>query len=652
MILPNLYSRCNKPVQATEAFKKALQYFPEDLELLVDFASHLDLFNSGQSAQIYLRLLSLFKSDRQFEFSPSVQIYNNMGVTFMKNRMFREASEVFAIGLHRVRSSLDSGDVAAPFKYSFSEKSGPEHKAAGEDLVLLKSLRQAILYNQAMCYEMDGRFRRAVRQYQDILERNPLMIEARLRLVRIYHVKGQKEQMDRELSQSLIITQEQQSDLSRLTLSAFTYLQFRRHNFSRVIHLLTKLKMDEHTDTYMFNLFASCVYKLITLRRSETTEIKRMIKVAAEKANLVISRKDEQNSSAAVLLGNLLMERGKLAESKQIFDKVMIHDRTAVFNGAVAEFLLGAYGKALTILQSPRSRPAWKRSTFFAILLVLNKRFRKGEKKMKYRVLRNPSRKNYFNFASILHERVKRVFEKRSQNLGEMQKLTRQLDWAAKVFRGLLKQIESRTTISVENNFDRREIERQKLGRMKRLVSDQIFYIRENRANYQDVIREEQEKEQRQKTSLRQRGDLVEERKRERQEKQRRQQSEHERRQAERGERARKVRSEIEDKEEEFFMMFGRKNNKREKRDQTRTGERAQATRQARARRGRAGAGSEAAPPNPDQAPKNPRKRRLTKIKKKEEESIQGLLDSDVPSSSNSLSSSSEDKSVESRRRP
>ena len=423
---------------------------------MIDYASHLDLHDTKNSSQIYLKILSSLKSDKNSELTPSIQIYSNMGVTFMKNSMYEKANEVFQIGLEQIQNCIESGEIRANFQYSFSsKKSCMGEKLSNENVILLKSLKQTILYNRAMLEEKKGRFREAVKQYKLILLDNPLMVEARLRLVRIFHLKGnlykkinkkgQSEQMEKELSQSLIITQEQQSDLSKLTLSAFTYLQFLNKNYSRVLHLLSKLKMDENTDTYMFNMMSTCVYKLITLKRNETLEVKKMIKIAAEKANLIISKKDEQNSSSAVLLGNLLAERGKLKESKQIFEQIMSYDKTAVYNAAFLEYLMMHYGKALTILQSPQSPPKWRRKTIFAILLVLNKRFKDGEKKMKYKLLRKPNRKNYFNYASIIHEKVKRIFQKRKGNLNEMKSMISQLDWAKKVFKSISNFLKNKT---------------------------------------------------------------------------------------------------------------------------------------------------------------------------------------------------------------
>ena len=190
LILPNLYTRCNKRQEATDSFKKACQYFPENLQLLTDFASHLDLFDPQLSSKIYLQLLTLLKSGKQFDCSPSIQVYNNMGVTFMKSGFFQNAFEAFEIGLKQVEECLASGELKAKFEYFFMSDDG---KMTAKHLVLLKSLKLAILYNKAMLEESRGRFREAVQQYRLILQMNPLMLEARLRLVRIFHLKGKRE---------------------------------------------------------------------------------------------------------------------------------------------------------------------------------------------------------------------------------------------------------------------------------------------------------------------------------------------------------------------------------------------------------------------------------------------------------------------------
>jgi hypothetical protein len=298
---------------------------------------------------------------------------------------------------------------------------------------------------------------------------------------------------------------------------------------------------------------------LITLKRDKTLEIKKLIKVAAEKANQIISRRDDHNSSAALLLGNLLTERGKLNESKTIFEQIMNHQKVGIYNGAFAEFLMKKYGKALTILQSPQSKREWKRKTFFAVVLMLNKRFKDGEKKMKYRLLRTPSRKNYFNLGSIIHEKVKRKFSKRSADLGEMKKLVRQLDWVQKVFSNMFKSISNASLISVESNYDHGEIERAKLKNLKNMLKDQLFYIEENRGNYGEVIREEGQKVEKQKNSVRERKRLVEEK----EEKERlrlqeaKQKKELEKQQ--RQQKALKFQNEMLEKQEDFSEIFEKK---------------------------------------------------------------------------------------------
>lgn len=168
-----------------------MQYFPNNLELLIDFASHLDLHDTKSSTQIYLKILKFLKVDKKLEFIPSIQIYSNMGVTFMKNNMYQKANEVFEIGLNQIENCLKSGEVHANFQYSFASKNRVSfEKLSEKNIILLMSLKQTILYNRAMLEEKRGQFREAVSQYREILRGNPLMIEARLRLVRIFHLKG------------------------------------------------------------------------------------------------------------------------------------------------------------------------------------------------------------------------------------------------------------------------------------------------------------------------------------------------------------------------------------------------------------------------------------------------------------------------------
>lgn len=368
--------------------------------------------------------------------------------------------------------------------------------------------------------------------------------------------------MGQEMMRALVITQEKDKKVCMMTLSAFIYIHYHDKDYSKTFALLSKLKKLEKSDIYLSNLMSSCIYKFITLKREQTSEIKKLIKISAEKASQIISKKDQQNSSAAILLGNLLAERGKLLEAKVIFDKILNHQKVGIYNSAFLEFLTRENGKALTILQSPQSEMDWKRKTFYAIILVLNKRFRDGEKKMKYRLLRNPSKKNYFNLGSIIHEKVKRTFSKRTAHFKEMKKLVKQLDWVQKMFNSMFKGISNESIISVESTLDAGEVKRMKLKNLKQLLKDQVFYIRENRENYVDVIEEEEQKTMKQKTSLMERRKLVEEKKE--QEKQRAEQvrnrKEEEKRKREL--KALQLQNEMAGREDELLMMFENKKNK------------------------------------------------------------------------------------------
>jgi tetratricopeptide (TPR) repeat protein len=147
----------------------------------------LDLINSPDATKIYLQIQEFLKTGLPYEAPPSIQVYNNMGVSFTKSGRFDQAKEAFEIGLKQVRNNLDSGEIRTRFSYHYMNTQG---ELTEECRTLLISLEQTMLYNLAYLEETRGRFREALRRYRGVLEKNPLMVEARLRIVRICDVLG------------------------------------------------------------------------------------------------------------------------------------------------------------------------------------------------------------------------------------------------------------------------------------------------------------------------------------------------------------------------------------------------------------------------------------------------------------------------------
>lgn len=145
------------------------------------------MMDSPEATKVYLQIRLFLKEGKKSKTPPTIQLYNNMGVSFIKRRRFAEALEVFNIGLGYIEDYEQGKKVGIRFHYHYMSDSG---NLTPEMTVLLKSLKQTFLYNLAYLEEARGCFREAVRQYGRVLEKNPLMIEARLRVIWIYQRLG------------------------------------------------------------------------------------------------------------------------------------------------------------------------------------------------------------------------------------------------------------------------------------------------------------------------------------------------------------------------------------------------------------------------------------------------------------------------------
>ena len=199
LILPNLYSRLGYSTQATADFEKAIQYFPKNLRLFAAFAGHLDMCDKAMAAKIYSRILKLLKSDLVDKdasaFRPSIQFYNNMGVTFMHTKRFAEAAKAFSVaksGIARARREIEGDTAEGCLEYDY--KHGKSEKR--QKRLLLDSLQQSIRFNEALVVERQGKFHTSLKMWKSILEVNPSFLEARIRLARIYKHFGKGDWWD------------------------------------------------------------------------------------------------------------------------------------------------------------------------------------------------------------------------------------------------------------------------------------------------------------------------------------------------------------------------------------------------------------------------------------------------------------------------
>ena len=109
-----------------------------------------------------------------------------MGVTFMQTGIFTEATQCFLTALSSVEKLMNNEQQDIEYLYKKYRLDVEKKK----DAILLQGLKETILMNMALMQEHRGKFRLAVKLLEDLLKINPLMIEPRLRLVKLFDLLG------------------------------------------------------------------------------------------------------------------------------------------------------------------------------------------------------------------------------------------------------------------------------------------------------------------------------------------------------------------------------------------------------------------------------------------------------------------------------
>lgn len=461
-----------KQSKATEFFEKGLKFFPKNIQLLIEFANHLDTFNVEYSSKIYKKIFPLVKQNG------SLQLFNNMIVSLIKTNDLDLAEEILAVALESI----------------------PSNKSELQKAVLL-----SLKFNETILLEKRGRFRESLAKLTNIVQNNNFMIEAKLKCIKMYFQFGNEDQAHLLIQQSLKTLVNR--DFLKLILSVYFYELLRKRDYSTAIEYLEKLKLDEDSDLYLYTLYSIFLFKIIPFHRDNLKQAKFLIKKVAEIANTVLSKKDEKNIITANLMGSLLIERGKLRDSLKIMSELRDNSNIATFNTAFIEFLFKNYSKAKTILENPSLPNSYRKKTFYILLLMLTEQYEETEKALKYKFLLNPTCKNKFNLVSFLNEITHKQLK--DKNKMKIEKLLEKLELIKKMFKSILKRIGEKDLTILEQDYNSDSLKKTRLKKIKKKINEKLFFIQENSSKYEEVLKEQKVKQEKLQKNLSIRQNLL-----------------------------------------------------------------------------------------------------------------------------------------------
>lgn len=482
ILIPHVYIRLNKEQKAYEAFEKVMKYFPNDLGVLIDYVSYLELSHTKTALEIYEKILKCCDKEKV-----QPEILNNMAVNFMQNEQFDKALSIF-------------------------DKAKTEIMDYDTDQSKSRALKLLIDYNTARLFQKQNFNTKALNLYKDIIDRNPLFYECYLHLAKIYLTKDDIASFNENLNTAMYICYKTLS-VSRIEFPFYIQVanMIKSQKYEEALEYISKIKRQ---DTFLLLYRASVFYNLVVYNRSNITEAKRYIKHSAELCSLILRNKEETNNIyAANMVASLLSERGRTNDSLAIFrsfQDIIETNSPLLYNMAIAEYLAGNFEKAMIILESPKSHYKLKYDILYGILNILLEKYGQAEKTLKYRYIRNPGLMNLYNYVACLHKRVKDLFVKKEVRIDDVELLKASLKYCENVFSFIDNAISHKVANILDSTIDKAEIERRKLFDIKKNCEKQLFYLRQNKESYQKMIDRELEKRKQVKISQEQRKKLME----------------------------------------------------------------------------------------------------------------------------------------------
>lgn len=483
-LLPLLYVKTNQREKAQTAFQKALQFHPESIDLMVDYANFIDSTNPKTAIAVYDKLDKLLKVDSSSLFVQP-ELYNNWGVALAKEGESEKAAAVFEKAIE------------------LAERDAQSHKQGSEEFVRHQSTVFGIRFNQAQLLHSKGQTLKAIELVNELVSRHKAVYEGHLALALMQQSLGNYDKARQAIERSIAVC----SRLPKLArteecLCAKTNLLIAQKDYHQAMSFVQKFR---GSDPYYLVLKAKLLYNYIVYSRANSNEVRKMIKEGAATCHSIITLPEEEsNVLAALISAAMLLERGRLADAMKVFNQFqnIIRDNPLILhNQSIVDLYTTNVDRIVLRFESIKEPTKSVYKAIYALAYTIREEWAKAERIWKYRLLKEPSLKNWFNFAAFLDERLKSLAKPKHKSISEMERSLEGGSLARRVFIKVDQLVPDKVLLCLNPELNSGEIERRKLAELRQKAERHVFFIDQNFQNYKQQLEKERVRKQEEKLS-------------------------------------------------------------------------------------------------------------------------------------------------------
>lgn len=139
-IMAYIYSKIGRKPNAKKYYELAIKYDPQDIDLLIEYATFLESVEIKEALNVYTKIMNLLKSNPELKVKP--ELFNNCAVTLIKNKKFQEAAQML-------------------------QKANEENKNNDQALDVF------VRFNKGLLFESQGKYKLAIAEYTQVIKLNP-----------------------------------------------------------------------------------------------------------------------------------------------------------------------------------------------------------------------------------------------------------------------------------------------------------------------------------------------------------------------------------------------------------------------------------------------------------------------------------------------
>lgn len=500
-LLPLLYSRTNRKTLATTYFNKAILFFPNNVELLIDYSNFLDNTDSKNTITIYEKIQDLLILEKNKRFVQP-ELLNNMAVCLAKDEKYEKAKSCLDKAFQI--AAVESGDIKSTVDLEPSEH-----------VLRMEAVTISILYNSALIYQKLGLTNKAIDLLKNVILRNPAIYETYMTLSVLYWELGDLQESKVYIEKAIAVSCKFQK-ISKLDNVFYTKvnLLISQKNFQQALFFLQKVK---GSDSYYLLLKVKLYYNLILNLSDNILECKRFIQEAAIIFNTIFNSKDEDgNLYAAIMSAVMLLERGRISDAAEIFKSfhdLLRENQNLLHNQSILDYYCGDFERIILRHESLKNVTTKSYKSVYALAYTSSGNYEKADKIWKYRLLMNPGRKSRFNYGAFLHERLKSMIHLKNKSIDEIEHLILGGSLANRLLSKVYSSITEKNLLLLDPALNQPEIFRKQLDLLRKKAEHQIFLLNQNWDGYQQHLNREKKRVQEQQLSLENRKYLIEKQK-------------------------------------------------------------------------------------------------------------------------------------------